>query len=88
MSYPGVPVWIRINDAPRTQGGGSGYKAVGKKRKRSFPWTYRLLKAAAAARAAGATWKVLAEFLTEKAGREITEDAVANRVLRFEEEEQ
>jgi hypothetical protein len=88
MSYPGVPAWIRISDAPATHSGIGGDKTAGEKRKRSFPWNHKLLSAAAKARASGANWKTLAEFLTDKTGRQISPDAVANRVLRFEEEEE
>jgi hypothetical protein len=88
MSYAGVPVWIRISDAPATHSGAGGDKAIGKKRKRSFPWSYGLLKSATAARVAGATWLAITDQLIGKTGRQIGPDAVANRVLRFEEEEE
>jgi hypothetical protein len=88
MSYAQVPAWIRVSDAPACHGNSGGDKSIGEKRKRSFPWTYRLLQAAVAARTAGATWQAIAIFLSEKTGRQINEDAVANRVFRFEAEEQ
>jgi hypothetical protein len=88
MSYAAVPSWIRISDAPATHGNVGGDKTAGEKRKRSFPWTHKLLKALVAARAAGATWKAISDQLIDKTGRQIGPDAVANRVLRFEEEEE
>jgi hypothetical protein len=88
MSYAAVPSWIRISDAPATHGNFGGDKTAAEKRKRSFPWTHNLLKALVAARAAGATWKAISDQLIDKTGRQIGPDAVANRVLRFEEEEE
>jgi hypothetical protein len=86
--YPEVPACIRISDAPTTHGNPSGGETATERKKRCFPWTYKLLKALAAARAAGATWPAITDQLIDKTGRQISPDAVANRVLRFEEEEE
>ncbi len=88
MSYTDVPAYMRISDAPTTHGNLGGEKTAEDRRKRCFPWSYKLLKAVVAARTAGATWQAITDKLIEKTGHQISQDAVANRALRFEEEEE